>query len=131
MFSAIAIGAAILGLTAFPASASAASHPKVHSFTMPSVTGIKAWGTYTFAKGKVSIKLCVREITSNVDYALVVGTATNANVTKHQSIDAQVIGTGKQVCKSLTTKDKAHLYVTASSGTTDGKSHVGKVRKIY
>ena len=130
-FSAIAIGATLLGLTALPASATSVSHPKVHTFTAPPVTGIKVWGTYSFSGGKADIKLCVKETASDVDFALVVATAINAKVTKHQSIETEIIGSDKQVCKSLATTDTAHLYVTASSGTSDGKAHVGKVHKVY
>src|SRR5580692_9256951 len=125
-FSTIAVGAAILGLTALPASAAPASHPKVHTFTLPAVTGIKTWGSYSFSGGKADIKLCVRETASDVEYALVVATALNASVTKHQSLEAEILGSGKQVCKSLVTRDTAHLYVTASSATAGGKVSVGK-----
>jgi hypothetical protein len=123
--------AAFLGLGALPASAAPVSHAKVHTFTLPSVTGIKVWGSYTFSGRKADISLCVKETASDVDYALVVATALNYSVTKHQSIEAEIIGSGKQVCKSLTTNDTAHLYVAASSGTSNGKVHVGKVIRIY
>jgi hypothetical protein len=129
--SAAAIGAAILGLTALPASAAPASKPKVHTYTLPTVTGIKIWGSYSLADGKASIKLCVKETASDVEFAIAIATAVNASVTKHQGVDIQIIGSGKQACKSMVTSDTAHLYADATSGTTNGKTYIGKVDKIY
>lgn len=130
--SAAAIGMAILGVTALPASAAPASHPKTHTFTLPAATGIKAWGTYYTASGKAHITACVKETKSNVDLASAVLTAMNASITRHQSLAVDILGrSGKQVCKSLVTKDTAHLYGIATSGTTDGKVHISKLKKIY
>jgi hypothetical protein len=130
-FSVVAIGAAILGLSALPASAAPASHPKVHTFTLPAVTGIHTWGSYSLASGKADITLCVKETASDVDLAVAVAVATNASVSKHQDIQIEVLGSGKQVCRSMVTRDTAHLYAEATSGTADGKSHMGKDIKIY
>jgi hypothetical protein len=130
-FSVVATGVAVLGLAAPAAFAAPASHPKVHTFTLPAVTGIKVWGSYSFAGGKADIKLCVKETASDVQLALAVATALNAAVTKHQSIEIDILGSGKQECKSLVTSDTAHLYAVATSGTSDGKTHVGKEIRIY
>lgn len=130
-FSVIATGAAVLGLTAPAAFAAPVSHPKVHTFTLPAVTGIKVWGSYSFAGGKADIKLCVKETASDVDLAIAVAVAVNAAVTKHQNIGIDILGSGKQECKSLVTSDTAHLYAIATSGTSDGKSHTGKDIRIY
>jgi hypothetical protein len=133
-FSAIAIGATVLGLTALPAlpaSAAPASHPKVHAYTVPSVTGIKAWGTYSFSGGKAHITVCVKETAPSTAFGLAVGTAFNAAITKNQSVHTEVIGAGKQKCTSMVTKYTAHFWVAASSGTTGGQLHNGKAHKVY
>jgi hypothetical protein len=129
--SAVAIGAALLGLSALPASAAPVSHPKVHTFTLPAVTGLHTWGSYSRVGSKAHITLCVKETSSDVDFALAVAVALNASAKKHQNVEIEIIGSGKQECRSLVTSDTAHLYVTASSGTTNGKAHVGKDIKIY
>lgn len=130
--SVAAIGMAMLGVTALPASATPAAHPKTHTFTMPAVTGLKAWGTYYTAGGKAHITECVKETRSNVDLASAILTAMNASITRHQSLAVQIFGhSGKQVCKSMVTRDTAHLYGIATSGTTDGKVHISKLKKIY
>jgi hypothetical protein len=131
VFCAFALGAAALGSTALPASAAPVSHPKVHAFTLPAVTGITVSGSYSFAGGKAHITLCVKENASDVDFAIAVGDATNATVSKHQDIEIEIVGSGKRECKSLVTSDTAHLDVVATSGTTDGKSHGGKIKQIY
>lgn len=130
--SVAAIGAAMLGVTALPASAAPSSHPKTHTFTLPRVTGIKVWGSYYTARGKAHITVCVKETSSNVDLVSAVFTALNAKVTRHQSLAVQILGqTSKQHCKSMVTTDTAHLYAIATSGTTDGKAHIGKLKKLY
>jgi hypothetical protein len=124
----IAIGAVVLGFTAPTAFA---AHQKVHTFKIPPVTGIAVSGSYSPAGGRTSITLCVKETASDVDFAIAVATALNATASKHQSIEIELIGSGKHECKSLVTSDTAHLYVTATSGTTDGRSHDGKLIRIY
>jgi hypothetical protein len=130
-FSVVATGVAVLGLAAPAAFAAPVSHPKVHTFTLPAVTGIKVWGSYSFTGGKADITLCAKETASDVEFAIAVATAVNATVSKHQNIEIEILGSGKQECKSLVTSDTAHLYAAASSGTSDGKSHSGKDIKIY
>jgi hypothetical protein len=132
IFSAAAIGVAMLGVAVLPASAAPSSHPKTHTFTVPPVTGIKVWGSYYTVKGKTHVWACVKETASNVDLASVVLTAVNATASRHQGLAVQIIGQfGKQLCKSMVTGDTAHLYALAASGTTDGRAHVGPLRKIY
>jgi hypothetical protein len=53
-------------------------------------------------------------------------------VTRHQNLSIEIIGqSGNQSCKSMVTTDTAHLYAIATSGTTDGKAHIGKIEKLY
>jgi hypothetical protein len=131
VFPVLAIGAAVLGSTALPAAAAPVSKPKVHTFKLPAVTGITVTGTYSFAGGKAHITMCAKENASDVDLVVATATAVNANVTKHQTLGIEIIGSNKHVCKSLVTSDAAHLYAEATSGTTNGKSHIGKITRIY
>lgn len=59
------------------------------------------------------------------------GTAFGNNANQHQQVAADIIGHGKQVCRSITTKDTVHLFVSAISSTANGRVHIGKVRKVY
>jgi hypothetical protein len=133
--SAATVGAALLGLTVLPAYAAPVSKLKVHNFTVPSPTGIKAWGSYSFSGGKADITVCVKESASDVDLATVQAVALNAYATKYQSIVARIAGMptpGEQACKSMVTRYTTTLYVIAVSGTTDDdKAHIGKSDKIY
>jgi hypothetical protein len=128
--AALAVGAALFGLTALPAFAAPAAHPKVHTFTLPPVTGITVSGSYAVAGGKAYIRLCAKENAPDVDFAVAVATALNATATRHQAIEIEIAGSGKHECKSLVTRYTAHLYAAATSGTTNGKSHIGKLIKI-
>jgi hypothetical protein len=127
----VAAGVALLGMAALPASAATASHPKVHNFTIPGATGVSSWGSYYTSGGSVHVTLCVKETAKNVDFALAIGVAFNANASRHQQVTAEILGTGKQVCHAMTTKDTKHLYAQVTSGTSDGHAHVGKMKRIY
>jgi len=129
--STVVAAAAMLGFSTLPAAAATTAHPKVHNFTIPRVVGISAWGSYYAAGNKVHVTVCVKETAPNVAFALASGVAF-ANSTSHsQQVVAQILGRGKAVCRSMTTKDTSHLYVQASSGTTDGHLHFGKLKRLY
>ena len=136
MFRALSVAVAtlaLLGTGALPASAATASHPepKVHNFAIPGGTGIKAWGNYSSSGGSVHVTVCVRETSPNVILTVATGIAFSKNLSRHQQVAADILGHGKQVCRSMTTKDTAHLFVSAVSVTADGHSHIGKMRKLY
>jgi hypothetical protein len=123
--------AALLGLTALPALAAPTGHEVVHNFSVPGVSGVRAWGDYTKSGGKVSITLCVKDSSAKVRLAFVIGVAVNSTFTRHQNITAAASGDGKQACRSVTTTDNARLAVLASSVGRDGASSVGKLKTIY
>jgi hypothetical protein len=126
--------AALLGLTALPASASVASSaggPRVHDFSVPGVPGVSAWGSYAKSGGSVSITLCVKDSSAKVRMACVIGVAMNENFTRHKNITADALGNGKQTCRTVKTTDTAELTVLASSVGHDGASRVGKLKSIY
>lgn len=123
--------AALLGLTTLPAFAAPVSHPVVHTFSVPGVPGVSAWGSYAKSGTKVSVTVCVKDSSAKVSLALVIGIAVDATYTKHQNITAQAHGNGKQACHTVTTTDSARLTVLASSVGHDGASHVGKLKTIY
>jgi hypothetical protein len=120
--------AALLGLTALPASASS---PRVHDFSVPGVPGVSAWGSYAKSGDTVSITLCVKDSSAKVSLAFVIGVAVNNSFTRHRDITADAPGKGKQTCRTVKTTDTARLTVLASSVGHDGASRVGKLKSIY
>jgi hypothetical protein len=129
--STVAAAVAMLGFSTLPAAAATTAHPKVHNFTMPHVVGISAWGSYYASGNRVHVTVCVKETASNVAFALASGVAFGKSTSHSQQVVAQILGRGKAVCRSMTTKDTTHLYVQASSGTTDGHLHFGKLKRLY
>jgi hypothetical protein len=124
---------ALLGLSGVPAFAATGSRPVIHHFGIPGATGVSAWGSYYKTSRSVRVTLCVKETSRATDIAQATGVALNSSGRRHQAVSAQVLGikTGKQVCRTMTTKDTAHLYVQVFSGTTNGHAHVGKLKKVY
>jgi hypothetical protein len=132
VLSAAVAAVALLGISTLPASAATVSHakPKVHNFSIPGTTGIRAWGSYYRSGVSVHVTVCVKEMSSKVNFAGATGVAFS-KTGRHQVVDAAVVGSSKQACRSITTKDTAHLYVDSRSGTTDGHVHFSKVKQVY
>jgi len=129
--STVAAAVAMLGFSTLPAVAATTAHPKVHTFTVPHVVGISAWGSYYASGSKVHVTVCVKETASNVAFALASAVAFGKSINHPQQLVAQILGRGNTTCRSMTTKDTTHLYVQASSGDTAGHLHFGKLKRLY
>ena len=119
---------AMLAYAAVPASAAS---NRVHTFGIPGVAGVSAWGNYDRSGSTVEINICVRD-TGGVYGAAAAGVAFNANFSHRREVSAAVIGNGRSQCHGITTKLNNHLFVDALSGNRNGtvRTH-GKIRQIY
>jgi hypothetical protein len=117
----------ILALGALPAAASAASP---HTFSVPGVYGISAWGSYAHIGTKVRITVCVADTSRNVYGGAAAAVAYTSR--HHQSVAAVVVGYRHTACQTMSTGYTAHLIVDAVSGYPDGKvRQAGRIRQIY
>jgi hypothetical protein len=134
MFRRIAMGAsaaivsgAMLASGALPAAAAVGS---AHAFTIPGVHGISAWGNYLRAGATVRITVCIKDTARDVYGGAAAGVAYDD---KHrQAVTAITIGYGHVGCRTMTTRNTAHLVVDAVSGWRNGKvRQAAPARQIY
>src|ERR1039457_3536874 len=112
--STVAAAAAMLGLSALPASA-ATMKSNTHSISFPGLHGLNAWGNYTKSGSKVRINVCAEDTVRGVF-----------------AVGAVTIGYLQIVCRSETLHYTNHLHVYtfigSNRGTIPAKS---KTKSIY
>jgi hypothetical protein len=129
--SLIAASAGMLALSALPASA-ATMASSTHKISFPSLSGVKAWGTYVKTSRGVKVDVCAEDVTAGVFAAGAVVLASNASGSLHANIGAVDIGYHQTVCRSMTLRYTAHLKVYTFTGTSTGRiGSKSKIRTIY
>lgn len=126
--STIAAAAAVLTISALPASAATMSS-STHKISFPGLHGLSAWGTYQRTGSRVKISVCAKQTAGGLTAAGAVTIGTNGSHTSE--LGAVAIGNGQTVCRSQTLLFGAHLKVytfTAKGGTIASKS---KTKSIY
>jgi hypothetical protein len=130
--SLIAASTAMLALSALPASA-ATMHMQssTHKLSFPSLSGVKAWGTYTKVSRGVRLYVCAED-TGGVFAAGAVALASNASGSLHTNLGAVAIGYHQTVCRSMTLRYTAHLKIYTFTGTNTGQiGSRSKTKTIY
>jgi hypothetical protein len=129
--STVAAAAAMLGLSALPASA-ATMKSNTHSISFPGLHGLNAWGNYTKSGSKVRINVCAEDTVRGVFAVGAVTLVSNANNSRHSELGAVAIGYHQIVCRSETLHYTNHLHVYtfigSNRGTIPAKS---KTKSIY
>lgn len=127
--SATAACVAMIAAAALPADA-ATSH--IHTFSIPGVYGVRAWGSYFDVGTKVRVTVCVKDTARSVYGAGAVGLAFTSGYRHHNAVGAVTIGDDHSQCRVILTSDISHLVVVAFSGYKDGKVHrEGTLKRIY
>ena len=114
----IAICAATLACGTLPASAAASP---IHTFGIPAVYGVQAWGSYQHTGTKIRVAVCVKDVARDVYGAAAAGLAFDSGYRHHDDASATAIGYGHMQCRALVTRYSGHLVVEALSGYRNGK----------
>jgi hypothetical protein len=129
--SLIAASAAMLALSALPASA-ATMQSSTHKLYFPSLHGVSAWGTYTKTSRGVRLIVCVDDTVKGEFAAGAVALATNASGSLHTNLGAVDIGYHQPVCRTMTLRYTAHLKTYTFTGTNTGRiGSKSKIKTIY
>jgi hypothetical protein len=129
MLSCAVASGATLGIGALPASA-ATSGSSVHTFAIPGIYGISAWGNYERVGSKMRIIVCVKDTARDVYGGAVAGVAFDG--AQRQVASAVAIGYRHSACQAMTSRYTSHLAVDAVSGWPDGKVRkAGRVKQVY
>jgi len=129
--SLIAASAAMLALSALPASA-ATMQSSTHTLSFPGLYGVKAWGTYHKTSTSVRINVCAEDTVRGVFAVGAVTLESNANNSRHSNLGAVAIGYHQTVCRSQTLHYTGHLRVyTFIAGNNGRITKYSKTKTIY
>ena len=129
--SLIAASAAMLAISALPASA-ASMQSSTHSISFPGLSGVKAWGTYVMTSRGVKLNVCADDTSRSVFAAGAVALAYNASGSAHGNLGAVDIGYNQTTCRTMTLRYTAHLKVYTFTGTNTGRiGSKSKLKSIY
>ena len=128
--SILTAASAMLALSAWPASATAL-HPKIHSFSIPGLPGVSAWGSYHKTGSSVSVTVCVKDTSKNIDLATAIAIASDKSHRHYKGDIANAFGDGQHACKTITAKYTAHLSVSSASVNNKDKAKLSKIKFIY
>jgi len=122
--------AAMLAVSALPASAAMASTP--HKLSFPAVTGIKAWGTYTKVAKGIKVNVCAEDMSRSIYAVGAVTVASNSTYKMHTNLGAVAFGYHQTICRSMTLRLTSHLQVYSFTANNKGMiTHQTKMKKIY
>jgi hypothetical protein len=115
--SVIAASAAMLALSALPASAT--SHSSTHKLSFPSHSGISAWGTYKMTSKGIYITACAKD-TGSAFAVGAVAVATNSSGSRSGNLGAVAMGHGTTQCRFGTIRYSSHLKTYLIGYTSHG-----------
>jgi len=128
--SVIAASAAMLAISALPASA--ATHANSGKLSFPGHSGIQDSGTYSKTSKGVKIYVCAKQTTSGNAAVAAVVVGTNASGSKKGDIGAVAMGKGDKICRSGTIPYTGHLKTYIFFINSKGvKSYTSGYKKIY
>jgi hypothetical protein len=128
--SLIAASAAMVALSALPASA--AMQSSTHKLSFPGLHGVSAWGTYVKTSKFIRFNVCAKD-TARKNFAVAaVAVGTNANNSRHGNLGAVAIGYNQTVCRSGLVRYTNHVYVYTFIATNKGTiSKKTALRKVF
>jgi hypothetical protein len=129
--SLVAASAAMLALSALPASA-ATMGSTTHKLSFPGLSGVKAWGNYTKVAKGLKINVCAEDMKKGVFAVGAVTVASNSTKKLHTNLGAVSIGYHQVVCRSMTLRYKAHLQVYTFTANNKGMiNHTSKKKNLF
>jgi len=129
--SLVAASAAMLALSALPASA-ATMGSTTHSLSFPGLSGVKAWGNYTKVSKGIKVNVCAEDMVKSTFAVGAVTVASNASGKLHTNLGAVAFGYHQTVCRSMTLRYSAHLHVYTFTANNKGMiNHKSKTKKVF
>jgi homoaconitase/3-isopropylmalate dehydratase large subunit len=115
--SVIAAAAAMLVLSALPASA--APQSSTHKLSFPGHSGISAWGNYHKTSKGIYVNVCAKDTGGAFAVGAVV-VATNSSGSRSSNLGAVAMGHGSSQCRFGTIPYSAHLKTYLISYNSHG-----------
>ena len=125
-----AASAAMLAVSALPASAAMASTP--HKLSFPAISGLKAWGTYTKVAKGIKVNVCAEDMSRSIYAVGAVTVASNSTYKMHTNLGAVAFGYHQTICRSMTLRFTSHLQVYSFTANNKGMiTHQTKMKKVF
>jgi hypothetical protein len=129
--SLVAASAAMLALSALPASA-APMHATAHQLAFPGLHGVKAWGSYARVSKGIKIHVCAEDTVRGVFASGAVVVASNSARTLHAKGGAVAIGYHQTVCRDVTLRYTAHMQIYTFTANNHGLiNHRSKTKNVF
>jgi hypothetical protein len=129
--SLVAASAAMLALSALPASA-ATMGSTTHKLSFPGLSGVQAWGSYTKVAKGLKVSVCAEDNNKGVFAVGAVTVASNSANNLHANVGAVSIGYHQTVCRSMTLRYSAHLQIYTFTANNKGMiNHTSKTKKVF
>ncbi len=129
--SLVAASAAMLALSALPASA-APMHATAHKLSFPGLTGVKAWGSYARVSKGLKVHVCAEDTVRGVFASGAVVVASNSARTLQAKGGAVAIGYHQTVCRDVTLRYTAHMQIYTFTANNHGQiNHRSKTKNVF
>jgi hypothetical protein len=133
--SLVAASAAMLALSALPASAAtmgSATAATTHKLSFPAMSGLKAWGTYTKVSKGLKLNICAEDMSRSIYAVGAVAEASNSTGKFHTNLGAVAFGYHQTICRNMTVRFSSHLNVYSFDANNKGMmTHKSKLKKIF
>jgi hypothetical protein len=132
--SLVAASAAMLALSALPASAATmgSATATTHNLSFPGLAGVKAWGNYAKVSRGLKVNVCAETTKKGIFAVGAVTVASNSTGKLHTNLGAVSIGYHQTVCRSMTLRYSAHLKIYTFTANNKGMiNHQTKMKKVF
>jgi hypothetical protein len=132
--SLVAASAAMLALSALPASAATmgSATATTHKLNFPGLSGVRAWGTYAKVSKGLKVNVCAETTKKGIFAVGAVTEVYNSTGKLHTNLGAVSIGYHQTVCRSMTLHYSAHLKIYTFTANNKGMiNHQTKMKKVF
>jgi hypothetical protein len=130
--SLIAGSAAMLALSALPASAAPMHSTSTHKISFPGLHGVKAWGTYKKVSKGLKVHVCAEDTARGVFASGAVVVVYNSTRKFHTNLGAVAFGYHQSICRDMTLRYSAHAQVYTFTANNKGQiNHRSKIKNLF
>ena len=130
--SLIAGSAAMVALSALPASAAPMHSSIIHKLSFPGLHGVKSWGTYVKVSKGLKVHVCAEDTARGVFASGAVLVASNSTGRLTLNLGAVAFGYHQTICRDMTLRVSAHAKVYTFTANNKGQiTHRSKTKKLF
>ena len=128
--SLIAGSAAMVALSALPASAAPMHSSIIHKLSFPGLHGVKSWGTYVKVSKGLKVHVCAEDTAKGVYASGAVVVVSNSTRKFHTNLGAVAFGYHESICRDMRVSAHAKVY-TFTANNKGLITHRSKTKKLF